>query len=491
MSQVAAWGATLRNVASLSAAQAAGLLMQLVAFAVLASSVGPEGAGVYSLGLAFVLLFQYGTELGLQGVVVRDIAQHQAREGELIPNLLYLRFMLGTLAYAVVAALVTLLEFSHEIVQAALIVGLVLPMISLEAFDAALQARLQMGRMAAARVVQAAVMLGGTLLLSHAEATVNGYLWLYVVATAARVLIVLVLGYRAASEPDWRPRLAMWAALWRVAIPIAVAVLLTTGYSRIDTVLLGATHEATDVGQYGVAYRFLDTFGVFAGIVQVSVAPVLARAWLESEATLRRSTHAVMRAGLVMAVPIAIGGAMVGWRLVPAIPGLSAFSGAGRALSILCLACVTILLGHIIHTTMIVGHQQRLLIGIAAFGLAVNVPVTLLLIYPFSYIGAAVATVITECAVFGISTVLLRRRLEIRLPGGQEVRTTLISVAIMAAALSVGFLVNVYAQIALGIVVYIASAIALGAIRRDHLALLWGRRADARARPTTAGGAPG
>ena len=90
----------------------------------LASSVGPEGAGVYSLGLAFVLLFQYGTELGLQGVVVRDIAQHQAREGELIPNLLYLRFMLGTLAYAVVAALVTLLEFSHEIVQAALIVGL-------------------------------------------------------------------------------------------------------------------------------------------------------------------------------------------------------------------------------------------------------------------------------------------------------------------------------------------------------------------------------
>jgi O-antigen/teichoic acid export membrane protein len=472
--------ATLRNVASLAAGRLSAIALQFVAFTIMVATLGPSDTGVYTLALAFVLLFQFGTELGLQGVVLRDVVQHPERESTLVSNLLYLRLLLGLAAFGVVAGLVTVVPFSSDVEAAAVVMSITFLVIGFEAFGVPLEARLRMGVIAAAFGLQAVAALIGTLVLAALEAGVLEFVWLYVGTNALRSAIVTVAGLRAARGLDWRPRPRAWTPVLRVALPVAVAILLTTGYARLDMLLLGALASAEEVGQYGIAYRFFDTLIIFAGVAQSAVAPVLARSWADSAMALRRRLQRSVSASLAVALPVSIAGVMTAWRVVPAIPGLGEFSGGARALSILCVAYVVVFLGHQFHSVLVVGHQQARLLSIAAAGLVVNVALTVPLILVLSYEGAAIATVLTELVVFALFLVAMRRRMGVRLTLDGSGRIA-VSCGAMALVLAVGYLAPAAVQLAAAAAAYLVVATKLGVINwADFGALISARGGGAR-----------
>lgn len=440
--------------------------LQFVTFALLAFHLGPRRMGVYSFAVAIAGLFRLIPDFGALQVATRDIAQHPERERDLMPNLVLVRGLLGACSYGLLATFLTVFHFGASNREGALIAGLTLILV-LDAFRGSLEVRLRFRWVAIADIIEAGLTLCAVILITVAGAGVYSVLAVYVGMKLLNSVIVLVSASRLA-EFRWRPRPQLWLPLLRTALPLGIAGVLATAYYRLDVVILAGLKPAADVGQYGVAYRFMEALTIIAAITMPVLGPVLARSFVEGREVLQHRYGDVLHVLTLIAIPMAVAGGMVGWRILPELPGFGKYHGGGVALSILAPAAALILIGNLVQGTLIATHEQRSLIRISALGLAFSTVTTVLLILPWSYYGAAAATTATEVLLVGLSLREVRRKLGLAWPFRRMIRT-FIAGGILAAVLAVTYRLNEFLQLGLGLTAFLAAAIGFGALRREDL----------------------
>jgi O-antigen/teichoic acid export membrane protein len=468
--------AVARSFGLLAAGRGLVILLQFTTLALLADGLGPAGLGVYTFAIAIATLFRAIPDFGLSLVATRDVAQAPEREAWLVPNLAFLRVTLGVVAYALLALTVFMFDFGSENRSGALIAGLVL-LVALDIFRASLEVRLRLAYVAIADGVEAVGTLAFVGLVVTRDLGVESVLWAYVALKLVNALIVTRAARRLTSF-SWRPRPDKWRPLLATAIPLGIAGILTTVYYRLDIVILAAFKPESDVGQYGVAFRFLEAITVVPALLMAVLSPVLSRSFVEGEGVLQRRYAQSVHLVSVIAIALAVGGAMTAWRFLDELPGFGDYAGAGIALAILAPAAALIFVGTIVQSVLVSGHLQRRLLVIAGSGVGVNAALTIGLVIPFSYVGAAVATLATEVFLLVFSLIEVRRRLRLRWPLARFARA-LVAGAALAAVLAVGYLLDPLLQLAVGLVAAGPLAFAAGAIRRDDLRVLRRARSTA------------
>jgi O-antigen/teichoic acid export membrane protein len=451
-----------RGFLKLASSRVVATVLLFVAFAVTASALGPSGLGTYAFGLAALAIFSYLADFGFQTTVNRDVAQQPGREPELIPNLAYVRVLVGIVAYGAMVGLLALLHYSHSQQEAAMVAGVLLVTLAMEPARIPLQVRLRVGWPAAVEALEAGVFAGGTILLAALNAGPLAFLWLYVGANTLTELLIVPAALRLAKL-RWQPRLAVMATIGRVAWPVGLVNLITTVYYGIDTLILAFFHSSADVGQYGAAYRVLTTIGVVPSVVMVVVMPVLSQSSEESSGLLQRRVTRIARLLMVLAVPIAIGGAMTAHRAFTAIPGFRHYGAGGTALAILLPAAGFIFLAGLAQAVLLVRRRERILIGVSISSLILTLGLCFALIPPFSLIGAAVATTVTEFAVLVASVIAVRRAVGVRLFDAPMLRL-LGPAVVLIGVLVAGYLLPPLAQVAVGGIAYLLALPLFGAI---------------------------
>jgi O-antigen/teichoic acid export membrane protein len=448
--------------------RAVAITLQFLAFAVAAAYLEPALLGIYTFAIALTALFRLLPAFSFDPIVTRELAQQPEQEPELVPNAAYLRLALSVLAYAALAATLVLGGYDDLRTEAGLIAGLALPMIALDTFRNSLGVRLRLGWTSIADVLEAALTLGGAIVIAATGAGVFAFLWLYVAAKALNGIVLVAVVARLADF-DWKPQVGNWRRLLVAAAPLALATMLIAVYFRIDMVVLARLKPAADVGQYGAAYRFLDTLLLVPALVMSVLQPVIARSAVESRSRLQRRYWRAIQLMAVAGIGIAVLGAMTGARALPALPGFEDYEGAGDALAVLSVAAALSFVGTVVQTTLVATHRQRQLLYVAGGGLVVNIALNAALIPPYSYIGAAWATVITEVAVL-LFSLWAAYPLRLGLPLGGLGRGVAAG-AILAVALAATYGLPPLLQVAVGVVVYAAAALVTGAVARSELGL--------------------
>jgi O-antigen/teichoic acid export membrane protein len=451
-----------RGFLKLASSRVVATVLLFVAFAVTASALGPGGLGTYAFGLAALAIFAFLADFGFQTTVNRDVAQQPGREPELIPNLAYVRVLVGIATYGAMVGLLTLLHYSQSQREAAMVAGVLLVTLAMEPARIPLQVRLRVGWPAAVETFEAGVFAGGTVALAALHAGPIAFLWLYVGANSLTELLIIPAALRL-TKLRWRPRLAVMATIGRVAWPVGLVNLIATVYYGIDTLILAFFHSSADVGQYGAAYRVLTTIGVIPSVVMVVVMPVLSHSSEAGRELLQRRVRRIARLLMVLAVPIAIGGAMTAQRAFTAIPGFRHYGTGGTALSILLPAAGFIFLAGLAQAVLLVRRRERILIGVSISSLTLTLVLCFALIPPFSLIGAAVATTVTEFAVLVASVIAVRRAVGVRLFEASMFRL-LGPAAVLIGVLVPGYFLPPLAQVAVGGVAYLLAVPLFGAI---------------------------
>jgi O-antigen/teichoic acid export membrane protein len=457
-----------RNLAMVFTGRAAALLLQFVAFAVAAAYLEPALLGIYTFAVALTALFRLLPAFSFDPIVTRDLAQRPGEEPTLVPNAAYLRLVLSAVAYLALAATLVLGGYDDLHTHAGLIAGLALPMVALDTFRNSLGVRLRLGWSSIADVLEGAITLAGAVLIATSGGGVYAFLWLYVAAKAANGA-VLAIAVARITDFDWKARTAGWPTLLKAAAPLALATVLIALYFRVDMVVLARLKPAADVGQYGAAYKFLDTLLLVPALVMSVLQPVIARSAVASDDRLRRRYHRSLQLMAVAGLGIAVLGAMTGPRALPARPGFEAYEGAGRALAVLSVAAALSFVGTVVQATLVATHRQRQLLYVAGAALAINIVLMVSLIPPYSYMGAAWATVLTEVAVLLFSLWAVRA-LQLGWPVGGFARV-LAAGAILAVVLAVTYPLPPLVQVAVGVVAYAAAALGTGAVARSELQL--------------------
>lgn len=439
--------------------EVAGKIASFVFLLFVARELGRRGYGTFSFAIAFADLFLIIGTLGLNTVLIREAAQDREGLSDIFRSAFWLRFPLGLVALAAAAIASLSVTGSRTALLAVLLLGgglFVDDLTSLlgAVFRAYEQARLYTSAMLTNRFVSAA--LGITVVLATGDLVAVGIA--YLIGSCAGGLVGVVLVRRWWSPVGaLRGRPTRMRFLLKEASVLGVAGALNMAIFRLDTVMLQAIRGAAEVGIYGVAYRFFDSFLFVSHGLAAVVLPRVAR--MRSS---RRSAHnfqLTLALTLAFYIPLAIGSVPAGrW----VIRGLFSerFTPAADALPWLLWAAALYSIAYLARVSAIgLGGRTQLLL-VAGGALALNIVLNLALIPSRGAVGAAMATFATE-VLEAAATLIVFLRLNRSGAGASVLLAPVVAGAVMALVLVVTGVTNLGAIVVGGTTYLVALAVSV------------------------------
>lgn len=220
---------------------------------------------------------------------------------------------------------------------------------------------------------------------------------------------------------DW----VAWQRYFKDALTFGTILIFAYIYFRIDALMLSLMKGSYDVGIYGVPYKILDIILLVPAIFMGVVFPLFAKYGHKNRQRLARIFTKSQDALIIVGLPITAGIIILAQPIVDVIGGQEFLTAstvqlglnpitAVHTLQILMVAVFLSFLSHPYNYVLTAnGYQGKLVIPNISYAVF-NIGLNLILIPKFSYLAAAVITVLTELAVFLIPRQLAKRYLGIQ-----------------------------------------------------------------------------
>jgi len=405
----------IRGGALLSASYLAGMLLTALSVPFMTRGLGVDDFGVFVTASSAVMIIAGVSEAGLSGIGTREyvVAEPSTRR-RMLANLLGLRIALTTAGLVVGCGIMAALGYDELIVLGVAItgVGLLLTLFQ-DNWTLPLAGSLRWGWFSLLGFlrtsVTAALVIGFALL----GAGVVDYFLISVIAAAT---VFGLTAWKMRGRVTWRPGLerAEWSRFLRDALPYAAATTVGVLYFRVALMILSLASTKEQTSYYSAAFKIVEVFGGFSGMIVISAFPLLARAARDDMERLRYGLSKVLQTtvmvgtwfalSLFVGAPLAID-IVAGTQFEPAVDVLRIQAPsmiAGFAVATLGYALLSLR-----------EHGALLKASLAAFGVAVVL--SLLLVGKHGATGAATATLAAEVVLLlGYSFFLTRARRELR-----------------------------------------------------------------------------
>ena len=315
--------------------------------------------------------------------------------------------------------------------------------------------------------------VGGAFMLSG-----KSYIWLIVASLVEMPIEILLVALliRRQRLVSLRPRIdpRLWWPMVRAGLPFGIITLMLQISFSIDTVMLSMHWPDQVVGWYNVSYGLVRSMLFFFSGFSFAIIPSLSRTYVRDPEAVKRWYYHSVRVITFSSLPAAVGAALVarplilflyGAQFAPSVPIFGAIVW-DLPLLMFCSFCGNM--------TTVVGeeHAAARIYGINA---AANIVLNAIFIPHYGAMAAAVITVVTDLVGSIQFYVLLRHKLDL-----PDIRLLLLRVAaasgLMGAVVFLSRGLPLAAVIALGVVVYLALAVALkivGEPERDVATRLW------------------
>lgn len=366
--------------------------------------LGPANFGLLNFAIAFVALFSIFSNLGLQGVIVRDLVTHPGEREALLGGALFLRLIGSVLAVVCAVAVVYFLRpgngQSREVVA---ILALALVPQAWDVIDYDYQAQINSRPIVIIRNLSFLVCSAAKAILIVAGGSVVGFAWI----TAAETGLSAALMINLARVKKELPRMAKTTSaqlrhLLRTCWPLVVTGLSVLLYWRIDQVMLGQIIGDAGVGVFSAAVRVSEVWYFIPLAISSSVAPAMTAIYQRSKSEYLRTLLAAMQYQVWLGVAIALIFTIWGAPLIHALFG-PGYVQAGAILAIHGWAGIFVAVGVFASGWFVNRGLLRYSMYQTFAGAVCNISLNLILIPRFGGIGAAIATVVSQM----VSTVLL------------------------------------------------------------------------------------
>lgn len=382
--------------------------LAVVVGAMVVRHLGPEAFGRFASATAFTAVFLAIANLGVDGLVVRDLARRPDRAGMILGTTAALKGLAGGCCW--IASILTawaMYPDDGQLRWAIAIAGAMLALQSADTFDLWFQSR-RANRFAAlarlaANIVASAVKIG----LVLAGAGMLSFVAVVAVEAAiAAVGLWIAFRRRGDGPPRWTPHRAYARRLLRECWPYALAGVAVIGYMRVDLLMLHAWVGEAEAGFYAAAATISGLWHIVGTALTTSLAPGLAN--------LRQSDPAAYRLRLAQAMRLyAAGGLIAAAATALASPLLvrllygEAFAAAAPILAIHACTNIAIFLG--LAQGLWVVNERAGGIGLikTLSGLAASLAGNALLIPLGGGVGAAAAAVAAQAVSAVLSNLLL------------------------------------------------------------------------------------
>lgn len=401
-------------------------LSGLILLSLLTRNLGESGYGAYATVFTWLIMLKVFADLGLYMTGVRELSRTSADQTEIAGNLLLLKLISGLLVIIISLIVIVFMPYDQT-VKAGILIGLLslLALTVADAFKTIFQARFKMHFAVIGET--AGVLL--TLILSFAALRMGWGLCPVITAAAAGSVLNLLL-YIRFSRRFVRVRLRfdrrVARSLFHGALPLGLSGIMAVIYFRVDLLMLSWMKPMDDVGIYGAAYWVVEISSVVPALFLGTIFPLFTRAIEARDNTLTQLYDRAFSFITSLAVPMLFGGLILADSLMILITGqdfgieqtfdipllgMVDVDAIGTTFRILLVAMMLMFWGQLNGHLMIAGNMQKRLLKIYFVLVPANILLNLVLIPRYSYLGAAMATLITEVVALVYTTVVVAQGL--------------------------------------------------------------------------------
>ena len=357
--------------------------------------LGPEKYGLLSYACAFVGLFTAVANLGLYGIVVREIVRYPESTDEILGTALFLKLSGGLCALFLSMGTILFIR-PGELLTFCLVgitaTGLIFQ--SLDVFDFWFQSKLLSKRTVFANIPCFVLITIAKIVLILMNAPLIAFAW----AGALEVLvgsIGLMVAYQSVTKRIGSLTVSVKRAksLLHDCWPLIFAGLMLMVYNRIDQVMIGQMLGNRSVGIYSVAVKLSEFWYVFPSLVLNSVLPTIIEAKKSGEAFYYRRLQKVFDLMAIISLVFVLPLLLFSNQLIVLLYG-QAYADAGAVLSVYVLSGIFVFIGHVRESWITVENITRFSLYSTATGAIVNIALNYLLIPRYGNLGAAYATLI-------------------------------------------------------------------------------------------------
>jgi polysaccharide transporter, PST family len=380
--------------------------------------LGPQQFGQISFALAFVALFSGFSNLGLDGVIVRDLVRARHTMEETLGSAWILKFVGAGIALVLATAAISWLrpDDTLGIWLVFLFAGAFLFQ-SLDVLDMWFRSSLRSRLSVIPKTITVTVAALGKSGLILAGAPLIAFAWMGVAeAMLGSFALLAMYIWLGGNLRTWRIQADRVRALTREGLPLALSAMVVILYMRIDQVMLGEMLDDEAVGMYTAAMRISEIFYFIPNVLVMSIAPVLVRARESGESIYLARVEQMFSSIAIAAILIAIPMSMLARPLIALILGPD-FISAAPVLQVHIWALLFVALGIASAQYLLLEGQNNISLQRTTIGAVVNVGLNLLWIPRYGIVGAAWASLIAYgvAACFLFQNVTSRKCLNLML----------------------------------------------------------------------------
>jgi O-antigen/teichoic acid export membrane protein len=384
----------LTNLTWLSIGRLALMATSFATLIVAARILGPESYGILNYVLSFVGLYGIIANLGIDGVVFRELTSRKEARNLILNNALALRFSTG--CFAVISVLITLLfikEDPHtEFLMFLFSLSFLTQTFSLLSFDFLKDAQ---GKYVTIAQVCTSILSNA---LKIAVLFFYNSLTLYILVL---VLEGLLLGVFYLYQMKLLKRSGLELKLNKkelvytlsLSLPLMLVALCTELYARIDQIMLKHLLDIQAVGYYAAAVRITELWYFIPTLILGSLFPAFINTQhntSEYDKRMRMMIMSLIVVGSILSIVIYFSSSI----LIKIIYG-DGFSASVPILSIYILSLVGSFLSFLFYQDLFIKNKIFLIIIISSAGAVANILLNLMWIPAYGAAGAAWSTVLS------------------------------------------------------------------------------------------------
>ena len=368
----------------------------------IARYLGDVGLGKYSFIFAFVGLFVVISDFGVSILMVRDVAKNKLQNEKYFRNILTLKLIFALITLALPFTIIQFLNRGKEIEMSVLLASIATSLFYLSQPSRNLFTSFE-------RQIYQATYLIIERLIAFSLGILVLYLGYGLIALISVFvlsnLVSLIYAFAVTSNKFTKIKLefdfSFIKKLLKKSIVFWFSLVFITIYFRIDTVMLSFMKGYEATGWYNAAYKIIDALTFIPFLVITAVFPAMSRFHKESKDLLKLLYEKSFYYLFIIALPLSIGTTILAKRIIIFV-FKDEFINSVVVLQILIWALLFMFINYIAGYLLNSIEKQKLFTISVSITAVVNIILNFILIPLYSYIGASIATVISEILTFAM-----------------------------------------------------------------------------------------
>ena len=430
----------------------------------IARYLGVTDYGTLSFVISFTVLIGMGTDIGVTTYTTRELAQNSSRTKKFINNLILFKIFLSVLLCIFTVLIVYLLGYSNLVVELTLIMFIEASFVTMFNFvNGVFQAHESLKAPSIGIILYSLSLLTLILFITILNLGIIAIAIAYALAYLFGLLYTSKKLIETFGFPKFEIDLSFWKEAAIKSLPFGLTIFFYTIYFSIDVVMISWLSNDYATGLYNSAYKVISVFTAFYVIYQYVIFPLMSKLYTEDTNMLKLSFEQAFKYSLLILLPIIVGVYFYSPYIITLIYS-SEYALASVPMQILIWTVVFLFINGVATSLLNSIGKEFNVTKIYIIAAIFNVALNYFLIPKYTYIGASIATVLSEILILGLMMYSISKT-EYK-PDISLLKTVLKLVVCGAILAIVLYYINVslWLAIPIGLIVYLISLFATRSI---------------------------